>query len=349
MAASDADRDGIEDFLCVDDFIGDIFSARALATAFEIGVIDFLIQNQPSSLDAIARHVGADRRGLQLLVNMLLENRVFESPNGTLTLSSAFAHALQFRDLMEMKLAAANFAAHDFLDFFSSLVSRPGEFMGKSRFVRLFSYGKCFEATRENVEATKKWMRITTTLTKYESQACLKYYDFSRHRRILDIGGNSGEFVLRICRNHPGIEATVFDLPVVCAVGRQHVGSEAEASRIAFVEGNALTDDLPTGVDLITFKSMLHDWPEKEARQLITRAVGALAPGGRVLVFERGPLEEGTQAMSYAGIPMLIFFHSFRAPTLYQELFAELGLEDITEKKLCLDTPFFIVTAKKKN
>jgi SAM-dependent methyltransferase len=192
-------------------------------------------------------------------------------------------------------------------------------------------------------------MRITTALTKYEAQACLRYYDFSRHRRILDIGGNSGEFALRICRAHPGIEATVFDLPVVCVVGRQHVGSEPEASRISFVEGNALTDDLPAGVDLITFKSMLHDWPEKEARQLITRAVGALAPGGRVLVFERGPLEEGTQQMSYAGIPMLIFFHSFRGPTIYQEQFAELGLEDITEKKLLLDTPFFIVTAKKKN
>jgi SAM-dependent methyltransferase len=349
MAASDSARDDYAEFLCVDDFIGDIFSARALATAFEIGFIDYLIRNEPSPLDVIARHVGADRRGMQLLAGMLRESRVLDDRNGALTLSSAFTYALRFRDLMEMKLAVSNFAAHDFLDFFSSLVSRPGEFMGKSRFVRLFSYGKCFEATRENVESTRQWMRITTTLTKYESQACLKYYDFGRHKRILDIGGNSGEFVLRICRAHPGIEAAVFDLPVVCAVGRQHVGSEPEASRISFVEGNALTDDLPEGVDLITFKSMLHDWPEKEARQLIERAVGALAPGGRLLVFERGPLEEGRQAMSYAGIPMLIFFHSFRAPTLYQEQFAELGLEDITVKKLCLDTPFFIVTAKKKN
>lgn len=336
------------DYLCVDDFMSNIFSARALATAFEIRLIDFLLQNRHATLDAITKQLGTDSRGMRLLAGVLLENRVVEDRNGKLELSEEFTHALQFRDLLEMKLAIANFAAHDFLNFFSGLVWRPDELMGKARFCRLFSYDRCFNATRENYESTRRWMWITTTLTKYEAQACLKYHDFNRYRRILDIGGNSGEFVLRICKAHPGIQATVFDLPLVCDIGLEHIRSEPEADRISFIKGNALTDALPTGFDLITFKSMLHDWPEKEARQFIVRAAQSLAPGGTLLIFERGPIEDGEAELSYATIPIVLFYHSFRSPALYQEQFKELGLQDITVKKLCLETPFFIATAKKK-
>jgi SAM-dependent methyltransferase len=336
------------DYLCVDDFVSNIFSARVLATAFEIRIIDFLLQNKHATLDVITKQLGADSRGMRLLAGLLIENRVIEDRNGKLELSEEFTHALQFRDLLEMKLAIANLAAHDFLDYFSGLVFRPDEFMGKARFCSLFSYDRCFKATRENYESTKRWMRITTTLTKYEAQACLRYHDFSRYRRILDIGGNSGEFVLRICKEHPGIQATVFDLPLVCDIGLEHVRSETEADRISFVKGNVLADALPTGFDLITFKSMLHDWSEKEGRQFITRAAQSLKPGGTLLIFERGPIEDGEAQLSYATIPILLFYHSFRSPALYQEQFRELGLQDITVKKLYLETPFFIATAKKR-
>ena len=121
-------------------------------------------------------------------------------------------------------------------------------------------------------------MRITTCLTKYEAQVCLRHHPFDSHARILDIGGNSGEFALRICREHPRILATVFDLPLVCEVGRKHVSPEPESDRITFVKGNALEDDLPGDFDPVIFKSVLHDWPEEAARRLLGRASRALKP-----------------------------------------------------------------------
>lgn len=336
------------DYLCVDDFISNIYSARALATAFEIGLIDSLIQHKSASYDSLIGHRSRESRGMHLLINILVTNRVIENCDDTIKLSDAFVRALKFRDLLELKIALANFAAHDFIDYFSDLVHRPDQFLSKVRFCRLFSYDKCFTYSKENEELTKRWMRITTTLTKYEAAACMKYHDFGRYRRILDVGGNSGEFVLQICRKYPGVVATVFDLPIVCDIGQQHIQSEGEANRISFIKGNALTDVLPGDFDLITFKSMLHDWPEKEANQFITKASQSLSPGGTLLIFERGPIEEGEAELSYAIIPILLFFHSFRSPTLYQEQLRELGLQDITVKKLHLETPFFIVTAKKK-
>jgi SAM-dependent methyltransferase len=336
------------DYLCVDDFVSNIYSARALATAFEIGLIDSLIQQKSTSFYSLIRQGSQESRGMHLLISLLMTNHVVENCDGILKLSDAFVHALNFRDLLELKIGLANFAAHDFIDYFSDLVRRPEQFLSKVRFCRLFSYDKCFNYSKENEESTKRWMHITTTLTKYEAYACMKYHDFGQYRRILDVGGNSGEFVLQICRKYPDVVATVFDLPLVCDIGQQHIRSEPEANRISFIKGNALTDVFPGSFDLITFKSMLHDWPDKEANQFITKASQSLSPGGTLLIFERGPIEEGEAELSYATIPILLFFHSFRSPRLYQEQLRELGLQDVTVKTIYLETPFFIVTGKKK-
>jgi ubiquinone/menaquinone biosynthesis C-methylase UbiE len=336
------------DYLCVDDFIKNVFDARALATAFEIRLIDSLLQDEHATLDSLTEQLGTDSRGMRLLLDLLVANRVVENENGKLSLTEEFVHALQFRELLELKLIMTNFAAHDLLDYFNDLVSRPEQFVHNVRFFRLFAYNRCFDYSQENCDLTKRWMRITTTFTKYEAQVCMKYHDCSRYRRILDIGGNSGEFALQICRRNSGISATIFDLPLVCEIGQEHLRSEPEADRISFIKGNALTDPLPRGFDLISFKSMLHDWPEKEAKQFILRASQSLEPGGRLLIFERGSLEVGEKTFPYSMIPFFLFFHSFRSPAIYEEHLRDLDFQDIKIEKIILETPFYLITATKK-
>jgi SAM-dependent methyltransferase len=347
MASFEQDKNTDLDYVCVDRFIQNLFHARALATAFEIGLIDFILQTGSAGPESLAKRWGASRQAMGLLLSLLLASRAVEEHDGEIKLSDEFLDALRFRDLLQLKLQMTNFAAHDFLDYFSDLICRPDHFGQKSNFTRLFDYGRCFEHSKENYERTKQWMWITTTLTKYEAQACLVHHDFSLYQRILDVGGNSGEFALRICRNHLEIHATVFDLPLVCDIGLEHVRSEPEANRIAFVKGNALTDELPGGFDLVTFKSMLHDWPEKEARHLIAKSADALKPGGTLLIFERGPIEVEKGMPPYSAIPMLLFFHSFRGPSSYVEQLRALSFEKIEVRRVDLEMPFYLVTGIK--
>ena len=328
--------------------MADALKGRVLASAFELGLIDCLAAGEPVAVAALLDKLRCDEQGLRMLLRLLGANEVIEQRDGCVQLTAIFRDALRYRDYMQMKLAFAGFVLHDLGDHFTTLVADPSAFHRTARLLNLFSYERCLQDSAENRQAAARWMSITTGLTRYEAPVCLDHYDFSPHRRMLDIGGNSGEFALRTCMRHPEISARVMDLPVVCRVGAKHVMGKPEAGRIGFLEGNALVDPLPRGFDLITFKSMLHDWPEPEAEQLLSRAVEALAPGGSLLIFERGPLELDECALSFSALPFLIFFRSFRDSSWYEGRLNELGLAGVSTVRLQLDTPFHLITGKKR-
>lgn len=330
------------EYLCIDDFLRTLVDARALRSALDIGLIDQL-QAGATDADRLEKSLGCDSAGLGLLLDLLAGNRVVDL--GPVRLTDSFRAAVRFRDLLEAKLDFANFVAPDFLNSFTLLLTEPRRFQERTALFDLFDYRRCLDVTPENLDRTRRWMRFTTCLTRYEAPVCIARHDFAAHQRVLDIGGNSGEFALQICKRHPAVSATVFDLPVVCAVGREHVAKEPEAPRIAFMPGNALGDPLPTGFDLVLFKSMLHDWPDLEAKRLQTRASNCLKPGGTLLIFERGPLQPA-QSVPYSLLPMLLFFRSFRASSFYEEHLTTLGFREVTTQVIQLDMPFWLITAR---
>ncbi len=169
---------------------------------------------------------------------------------------------------------------------------------------------------------------------------------------MVDVGGNSGEFSLQICRRHPNLHATVMDLPMVCEVGMEHILAEPERDQISFRKGDVRSDPLPSGADLITFKSMLHDWPDDAALHFLRKASDTLEPGGTLLIFERGPLqiaasEAAAATLPFSMLPDLLFFRSYREPAIYREQLASLGLTQIEIQPIPLEMPFYLVTARK--
>lgn len=334
-------------YLRVDDFIRDIVGARSLATAFELGLIDRLLQCQPCSSADLTQRSGLDERGLYLLLGMLRANSVVQQSEGMVFLTREFLDALQYRDLLEAKLQFASVSVPDFLDRFTSQLTDPDGFFRQGRTFQLFDYQRCFEPSPANRANTERWVRITTALTKYESAACLRRHDFSGYRSMLDVGGNSGEFALRICKAQAGIRATVYDLPLVCDVGAAHVGEHPESQRISFVKVDIDHPVLPQGFDLVTFKSMLHDWPDAALHEWLVRAHRALNPGGTLLIFERSAMQIGESQIPYSMIPLMLFFRSYRTPGQYAVSLGEAGFREVRHEVVDLDMPFMLLTARK--
>ena len=342
------DLDPELEFLVVDDFLRDMLGARALKSAFELGLIDHLMERHPASLEELRQIAKADEAGAAFLLDMLGANQVVErNPGGGFSLTAPFRIAMRYRDLLETKLDFSGFLAADYMELLTGLVVDPAGFMSRARLFKLFDYKRSVEPSVENYERTRIWMRLTTTLTRYEARGCLLAHDFSGYRNMLDIGGNSGEFVLQLCRKNPNLRATVMDLPLVCDVGQEHVLPTPERDRIRFLKADIRQAVPPGGFDLISFKSMLHDWPEQAASDFVARAAAALEPGGTLLIFERAPLQLNGQTPPFCMLPTLLFFRSYRAAVIYERQLAALGFTDIQAREVVLEVPFFVVTGKK--
>jgi SAM-dependent methyltransferase len=335
------------EFLIVDQFLKTLVDARALKTAFELGLIDRLLEHRSGSIEALGRALGVDRQGMRFLLDLLKANAVIEERNGDVRFSQRFLSALRYRDLLEVKLDFAGFTINDFADLFTALIRNASGFKGQARLFELFDYRRCLDPRIENYAPTRAWMRLTSTLTRYEAIACLALYDFSAHQRILDVGGNSGEFILQICRRNAALRGTILDLPLVCEIGMEHILAEPECPRITFIKGDIRSDQLPLGYDLIVFKSMLHDWPPEESRLFVEKAARALKPGGTLLIFERGPLRLDTISPPMSMLPILLFFRSYRPPLDYVTQLQALDFQNVEHQEVELDSPFFVVTGRK--
>lgn len=108
-----------------------------------------------------------------------------------------------------------------------------------------------------------------------------------RAHRMLDIGGSHGYYSVLMCRKHAELQATVFDLPEAIRYAAPLLLKENMRDRVVHKAGNALTDDLGTGLyDFIYVGNLLHHFGEESCKGLIKKIAAALRPGGVFTAFE---------------------------------------------------------------
>lgn len=111
--------------------------------------------------------------------------------------------------------------------------------------------------------------------------------DFGPYRRLLDVGGGSGAYDIELCRRYPGLQATVYELPIAVEIAAEKVQQEGLADRIATVVGDFFADPaLPTGHDAILLSMIMHDWTEAKDRAILSKCYEALPSGGVVIISE---------------------------------------------------------------
>lgn len=339
--------ESLTDYLCVEPFLHDALSGRMLHVALTSGAIDLLASSDDVTRKLIARTTSFDALGVMLLVRTLVATGVLQTRDDRIALTPAFRAALRYRDLLETRLEFATLLTADYFARLPQLLRSADDFLSGATLFDVFDYSRSFDVTPENCAFAARWMKLTTVLTRYEAPVCHRAFPFANHRRLLDAGGNSGEFAVQILKREPQLTATICDLPVVCEVGRAHVAPQPEASRITFQPLNFLTDAVPPGHDLITFKSVLHDWPDDAIEHIVGNAVAALPPGGRLLIFERQACAHALSRISWGQLPVLLFIRSYRAPEFYETLLRRLGLIEVRTQTIELETPFMLVCGSK--
>jgi SAM-dependent methyltransferase len=123
-------------------------------------------------------------------------------------------------------------------------------------------------------------------LTAMGANGLSNNYDFTPHRKILDIGGGTGSFLLRILARHPHLAGTLFELPTAVDVARMRLKNDPVASRIEIVEGDVFFDKLPDDHDVVLLAHLLHFFTPEKNTEMFKRIRQHVRPGARLLAVD---------------------------------------------------------------
>jgi O-methyltransferase domain/Dimerisation domain len=103
-------------------------------------------------------------------------------------------------------------------------------------------------------------------------------HDFGRYGVIVDVGGGHGALLAGILAHYPGVRGVLFDQPAVVA------GAQADGFEVV---GGSFFESVPEGGDAYLLKSVLHDWEDGPAIEILRTCRRAARAGTALLVIER--------------------------------------------------------------
>lgn len=239
---------------------------RALGLAVDHGVPGALADG-PRSVDELAATSGADPDVLQRVLRALASDAIFEEVE-----PGVFGHTEESRLLLA---DGWNDFAHLFGSSWLEAVAAL-DASGEPSFPSVFgedfwAWLKTHPAERAAFDRAmaQGWRR---RLERVESVG------WRGDETVVDVGGGNGSFLLALLDRHPEMRGIVFDLP-------ETVRDEtAFGDRCAFVEGSFF-ESVPGG-DVHLLSTILHDWPDDDARRILETVHAAATPESRLVLIE---------------------------------------------------------------
>src|SRR5829696_3409780 len=147
-------------------------------------------------------------------------------------------------------------------------------------------YGKpFFDYLAEQPAFAKIFNDVMTSDSSDGGAAIAAAHDFSRYRRIVDVGGGHGALLAAVLDRYPGPFGLLFDLPDVVETAHGAIDKHIAARRIEKVAGD-FSEAVPAGADAYLLKWIVHDWDDEAAVRILTNCRTAMAPAGKVLLVE---------------------------------------------------------------
>jgi demethylspheroidene O-methyltransferase len=157
---------------------------------------------------------------------------------------------------------------------------------GQGRLAAYWPYATSDEPQAADLEAVSGYSALMAATAPDIAADALAAYDVRRHRRLMDVGGGEGMFLIAAARAAPKLELALADLPSVVERARNRLGEAGLADRVRLTPVDVLHEPLPTGADLVSLVRILHDHDEAGVGQILRRVRKALPPDGALMIAE---------------------------------------------------------------
>jgi SAM-dependent methyltransferase len=272
-----------------------LIAGRAVTTAVVLGVFDALAEGAASPA-GLADRLGLDPLGADALLTTLASLGYLER-DGERLQNAPVAQRLLVSSSPE---SIATFVGEQSDLHWEVLTLLP----------TAVREGRAY-AMHEQRRDPARWeayMRGLYEISRHEQDANAAVVPVVEPRRLVDVAGGHGGFAMAMCRRHPGLRATVLDLPPAAAVGKRIVQQEGYTEQVSFREGDVFEVGLGEGLDVVSVFNLVHHLPDDRDRELCRMARGALRPGGCLVIGDSERPEPGRAVDQRGALSSLLFY-----------------------------------------
>jgi SAM-dependent methyltransferase len=253
--------------------------SRALQVAADIGIAD-LFSGAARPVAELAAETSTNPRVLRSMLRLLAGQGVFvETAEGEFALTPR-GELLRSDHPRSLRAFIRDYG----YDFHSVLFLDHSLRTGEPAFPHIHGESY-FDFHRTHPDRGAVFDAAMADLSRVESAAITSAYDFSGYRRIVDVGGGDGTLLSAVLATYPAATGVVFDQPHVTGRAEQLREKTGLGDRLAVIAGDFFDEVVPGG-DLYLMKSIIHDWPDEQAVQILRSCRRAMPPHGRLVLFE---------------------------------------------------------------
>ncbi|KAK0184330.1 S-adenosyl-L-methionine-dependent methyltransferase [Armillaria mellea] len=137
-------------------------------------------------------------------------------------------------------------------------------------------------------QAIKEWNTTTETSTIIDNYPWVALREGAT---VCDVGGGIGSISMQLAEAHPHLRIVLQDLPAQIQSAKNDIWpklcpSAIETGRVNFKAMDFLVESPVENCDVYYLKHVLHNWPDKECKMILTGIKNAMRQGGRLLIHE---------------------------------------------------------------
>jgi hypothetical protein len=255
--------------------------SQAIHVAASLGLADHLTEG-PRTVEELADATGGSHApSLYRLLRALASVGIFAEVDGRFGLTP-LAEYLRSDAPGSVRAWAAMVGRPYAWSAWSSL--RDSVATGEPAFPALHGMS-AWEYRAEHPEEGAIFDAAMNSLATTAGGAVVDAYDFSGIGVLVDVGGGQGELLAGILAANLDMRGILFDQPHVVA-GAGPVLERAGVADRCEVIGGSFFEQVPVRADGYLLKSVIHDWDDAPAIQILQRCRAAMADTDRLLLVE---------------------------------------------------------------
>jgi hypothetical protein len=262
----------------------DVVLHQALYAAAHLGIADMLERGVHSTAD-LARELSVHEDALYRTLRALAGQGIFEE-----TLPRTFQNSALSRPL---RSDVPDTVRPLFIFFGSDFYARAlGEILysvrtGKPSRQMLLGM-ETFDYLAQNPEVAKIFDDAMTAFSNLLGPAIASSYDFSAWESLMDVGGGNGVLLSHILRAHKNLLGVLADVPHVLDRAAQRGFLSGDLSSRATLQNCNFFQEIPAGCRAYLMKSVIHDWDDDQALQILSNCRRVIPANGALQLVELG-------------------------------------------------------------